>query len=200
MKKKIIFSVVLTFTLLINMCSVFATVVYTAPEDSRATAPKYNVTKGVNGSFTGSETLTFLTDGDGVDYKSIYVDLIELELGEDYVMGGDNGLFKIKPEFLKTLKDGKHELIIIYVDGYALTTFTTKGGDGTAKPTVQDAPTTGIITTGPNSSEVPIGALIGPTEEQATGKKSANVMLLPIVIFVLIIVVLCIKKNGKNKK
>lgn len=199
MKKKIIFSIVLTLVLLINMCSIFATAMYVVPEDSRPTAPKYNVTKGANGSFTGKETLTFLTDGDGVDYKSIYVDLIELELGEDYVMGGDNGLFKIKPEFLKTLKDGKHELIIIYVDGYALTTFTTKGGDGTAKPTVQDAPSVepqkDAITLGPINP-----ATIGPTEEQATGKKSANVILLPIVIVVLIIVVLCIKKNGNNKK
>lgn len=195
MKLKRILSIMLVAVMLVCTINVYAS-------NSRATAPKYNVTKGAKATFTGKETLTFLTDGDGVDYKSIYVDLIELELGEDYVMGGDNRMFKIKPEFLKTLKDGKHELTIAYVDGYALTTFTTKGGYGTAEPNTQEIPTTGITTTGPNRLETPIGALIGPTEEQATGKKSIDVkiLLIPAVIIVLIIVVLCIKKKGNNKK
>ncbi len=169
---------------------------------SRATAPKYNVTKGANATFTGKETLTFLTDGDGVDYEGIYVDLIKLEIGEDYVMGGDNGMFKIKPEFLKTLKDGKHELTIVYVDGYALTTFTTKGGDGTAKPNTDKIPTTGVVTTGPIDREdtTTIGALIGPTKEQATGKTDSLAMvLIPAVIVVAgIVVAVCLKKKTKK--
>ena len=195
MKLKRILSIMLVAMMLV-CTSVYAI-------DSRATAPKYNVTQGANATFTGKQTLTFLTDGDGVDYEGIYVDLIKLEIGEDYVMGGDNGMFKIKPEFLKTLKDGKHELTIVYVDGYALTTFTVKGGAGTAEPNVDEIPTTGIVTTGPIDREdtTTIGALIGPTEEQATGKTESLVIVLILVVIVVAlvgIVAVCLKKKTKK--
>ena len=196
MKLKRILSIMLVALMLVGITNVYAS-------SSRATAPKYNVTTGANATFTGKETLTFLTDGDGVDYEGIYVDLIKLEIGEDYVMGGDNGMFKIKPEFLKTLKDGKHELTVVYVDGYALTTFFVKGGDGTAKPNVDEIPTTGTVTTGPIAPEdtTTIGAHIGPTEEQTTGKTdSLALVLIPAGIVVAgVVLLVCLKKKAKKQ-
>ena len=61
MKLKRILSIMLVVLMLVGITNVYAS-------SSRATAPKYNVTTGANATFTGKETLTFLTDGDGVEY------------------------------------------------------------------------------------------------------------------------------------
>ena len=112
MKK--VLGILLAITMLICFGNVHATA-----QDISLELARYNIVKGNEATWDGENMLIFLTDGDGVDFNKISVDGKQLVLGEGYVLAGDNSVFKLKPEFLKTLESGSHELLVEYVDGYA---------------------------------------------------------------------------------
>jgi len=87
---------------------------------------KYKIEKGNNAKWYGSGILTFLTDGDGVDFVTVLVDDKEIALSNHYVVAGDNSIIKLQASFLKSLKNGTHNITIKYVDGTAEGTFSVK--------------------------------------------------------------------------
>lgn len=121
---------------------VTAKVTVTSSETQQA--PK--IIKGANNTWTkGSKNgISFTSDADFSEFLSVSVDGKKIA-EENYTVKSGSTIVTLKPEYLKTLADGKHTLSIVSERGTADTTFTilNSKSDTAAKKTISKAAKTG---------------------------------------------------------
>lgn len=111
----------------------------TEPEATEPESVEYKITKGNKASWYRESTkaLSFTANGKRSDFTGVKVDGKELK-EEDFVLGTGNTTVTLKRTFLKTLKDGNHDITLLFKDGEAKGTFKVTQGLDTSNPETGD--------------------------------------------------------------
>ena len=92
---------------------------YTFVPDTLPTVSKDNDDNWTTGDSSG---ITFKTDANPALFVGVQVDGVEIT-DSDYTIGGNPAIITVKPEYLKTLSAGKHEITIVFANGTVKATF-----------------------------------------------------------------------------
>lgn len=112
----------------------------TEPEATEPETVEYRITKGDKASWFRESTkaLSFAANGKRADFTGVKVDGKALK-EEDFVLGTGNTTVTLKRTFLKTLKDGNHDITLLFKDGEAKGTFKVTQGLDTSNPETGDS-------------------------------------------------------------
>lgn len=103
---------------------------------------EYRIVEGVNGSWRKGSDFGFTVKADGAFEKFVSVEVDGNVVDpKNYEAKAGSTIITLKPEYLSSLKKGKHTIRVNYTDGHAETTFTIK--KAAAKAEEKKAPKTG---------------------------------------------------------
>ncbi|MEG0662077.1 MAG: hypothetical protein RR472_02250, partial [Anaerovoracaceae bacterium] len=114
-----------TYTMPGNDTTVTANYARIGSSGGEATEILYNIIKNANGTYPpgSNKGYTFTCDGQYADYIETLCDGNKIPEKYLTVVSGST-IITIKPEYLKTLSEGKHTLKVVYKNGYASTNLT----------------------------------------------------------------------------
>ncbi|NLW29765.1 MAG: LPXTG cell wall anchor domain-containing protein, partial [Erysipelothrix sp.] len=95
------------------------------------------IIQGANQVVINGQNATFKSDADLDDFLRVLVDN-EVVDPENYILVRGSTIVTLKSEYLKTLKEGKHTLTLVFNNGSASSEFTLKGAPETTLPDTGD--------------------------------------------------------------
>lgn len=174
-------------------------VVVTAPESGEK--KKYPPLAGSDDTWNGEGDtgLSIKVPEEVGRIEKVIVDGKELD-PDDYTITGDPPTVTLKPEYLNTLSEGKHTILLQGENGDVEMTFTVKKDSGTEEPTEATKKPAGTETPKTTSAKTQTSggsqSAGGKTGDETNLALWASVMLLSLSLFV----VLNIRRQGKEKQ